>query len=243
MALGININFSPERGEQINGRLLALQVEIGGCVIYVADNEIRWEPEPHEWPKDVDEEVHMVLLINVVDKLIEFEVIDPTQDEYVLSTSDLGEKDGPWADGFHAGFRNGIAFRNNSIPALQAALSEAEGKVKEEATRANCYADENHVLRNLRDKLGPFLQSTGDGIANIFDQLEKGNWVDDHGHLVKNNVHMLAMQSILLAIMHFRSDHLDYEKVDIPLDAKPTPCSGPGCPETWEGSDAFPSNG
>lgn len=205
MKYGILITAAVNRIEQINARLLAAQCEIGGCIVYVGDSTLRWEVAE-------DESDGFEFVTAILDILIEMEVFDPAVDQYEISGEENHGGEYTWSAGFAHGFKNGLAFRNNSIPALQHALNEAEGKVKEEATRANCYADENHVLRNLRDKLGPLLQSTGDGIANIFDQMQKGNWVDDHGHRVENNIHMLAMQSILLAIMHFRTDHLDYEK-------------------------------
>lgn len=241
MGLGINITFTPDRAEQINGRLLALQVEIGGCVLYVADNEIRWEPDDL-WAHCFD------TLCQALDKMVEFEVFDPAVDEFKMDEPSDGDQraGATWSNGFQAGFKNGLAFRNNSIPALQASLSEAEAKIA--ALNMGAASDRDDILRlqneardllAVRDKVDTLLQQTGDGIAKVFDQLTKGNWVDDHGHPVANNAHMLAMQNVLLAIMHFRADHLDYEKVSVP----PTPCTEPGCVDTWEGSDAFPTNG
>lgn len=61
-------------------------------------------------------------------------------------------------------------------------------------------------------ELKPLLQNIGDGIANMFDQLVKGNWRDDHDHDVKMNVHMLNLQDVLKQIMRFRADYLDYSE-------------------------------
>ena len=61
-------------------------------------------------------------------------------------------------------------------------------------------------------ELKPLLQNIGDGIANMFDQLVKGNWRDDHDHDVKMNVHMLNLHDVLKQIMRFRADYLDYSE-------------------------------
>ncbi len=61
-------------------------------------------------------------------------------------------------------------------------------------------------------ELKPLLQNIGDGIVNMFDQLVRGNWRDDHDHDVKMNVHMLNLQDVLKQIMRFRADYLGYSE-------------------------------
>jgi hypothetical protein len=75
-------------------------------------------------------------------------------------------------------------------------------------------AAERDRLALANAELKPLLQNIGDGIANMFDQLVKGNWRDDHDHDVKMNVHMLNLQDALKQIMRFRADYLDYSEPD-----------------------------
>lgn len=64
-----------------------------------------------------------------------------------------------------------------------------------------------------RQELEELLQNTGDGIANLFTQLMKGNWVDDHGHDVKLNKAMVDMKKVIVDIMKFREKYLNYETI------------------------------
>ena len=73
-------------------------------------------------------------------------------------------------------------------------------------------AAERDRLALANAELKPLLQNIGDGIANMFDQLVKGNWRDDHDHDVKMNVHMLNLHDVLKQIMRFRADYLDYSE-------------------------------
>ncbi len=73
-------------------------------------------------------------------------------------------------------------------------------------------AAERDRLVKANAELKPLLQNIGDGIANMFDQLVKGNWRDDRDHDVKMNVHMLNLQDVLKQIMRFRADYLDYSE-------------------------------
>lgn len=47
-------------------------------------------------------------------------------------------------------------------------------------------------------------QDIGDAICAVFDQMERGNWQDDHGHPVRNNMAMLRLKDVLAAMIAFR---------------------------------------
>lgn len=48
------------------------------------------------------------------------------------------------------------------------------------------------------------IQQFGDAATNVFEQMLKGNWKDDHGHDVKNNVHMMALADAVRTAIAFR---------------------------------------
>ena len=64
------------------------------------------------------------------------------------------------------------------------------------------------------------VNSVGDKIADLLDQLVKGNWVDELGHPVKNNIQMLNMKSALIELGEFRADHLGYTAFSNDLTGK-----------------------
>lgn len=72
--------------------------------------------------------------------------------------------------------------------------------------------DEKKVL----DKL---VTETGNRIAAVIDQMLKGNWVDDMGHNVVDNVAMLDMRYALRDLGIYRAQHLGYAPFDL-SDAK-----------------------
>ena len=45
----------------------------------------------------------------------------------------------------------------------------------------------------------------GDGVANVFEQLEKGNWTDDHGHDVRMNKAMADLVVLMKRAMKHRA--------------------------------------
>lgn len=51
-------------------------------------------------------------------------------------------------------------------------------------------------LKEIHD-LHALVLSMGDAIADVITQMLKGNWVDDHGHPVTNNVAMIALGNSL----------------------------------------------
>lgn len=120
---GINIVLTPDRAEGINMRLLAAQCEIGGCVIYVSNTLIRWEPE-------TGENTALEVVIEALDTLVQLEVVDPTLDVCVLADDGV-PRPAAWGDGFHHGFRNGLEFRNASVSALRTALNDTEAALSE----------------------------------------------------------------------------------------------------------------
>ena len=57
------------------------------------------------------------------------------------------------------------------------------------------------------------IQEMGDALAHVMDQMLKGSWKDDHGHDVKNNVHMNNAARTLRRVMKFRTEHMNYSDV------------------------------
>lgn len=62
----------------------------------------------------------------------------------------------------------------------------------------------------LEGEISQLLQQTGDGIADLFEQMSQGNWRDDHGHDVKLNAAMINLKDVLRDIMVFRTLYLRY---------------------------------
>ncbi|MBT1154314.1 hypothetical protein J1C56_01780 [Aminobacter anthyllidis] len=60
------------------------------------------------------------------------------------------------------------------------------------------------------EKTEHLLQTVGDGIVAMFEQMIKGNWRDDHDHDVKMNVAMMNLQTVVQEVMEFRTEHLGY---------------------------------
>lgn len=135
----IYITTTAERIEPINARLLAAQVEIGGCIVYVGDLALSWEPEGTNTLEDAAQ---------VLDTMIALGVFDPTLDMFSISADYSGNRGDTWTAGFRAGMANGLAFRNTSVDALQRALMEAELALKDEKARADILSDENHLLKH-----------------------------------------------------------------------------------------------
>lgn len=60
------------------------------------------------------------------------------------------------------------------------------------------------------EKTEHLLQTVGDGIVAMFEQMIEGNWRDDHDHDVKMNVAMMNLQTVVQEVMEFRTEHLGY---------------------------------
>lgn len=57
------------------------------------------------------------------------------------------------------------------------------------------------------------IQEMGDSLAHIFDQMLKGKWVDELGHDVQKNVHMINAGVVLRRVMSFRTEKMGYTDV------------------------------
>lgn len=70
--------------------------------------------------------------------------------------------------------------------------------------------------------LEKLLQRTGDDIANVLEQMDKGNWTDSLGHHARNNRRIHEIAACLILIGGFRSRYLNYlEMVGLPDDDHP----------------------
>ena len=49
------------------------------------------------------------------------------------------------------------------------------------------------------------IQDFGDKVSDMFEQLIKGNWIDDNDHAVANNSSMIALKSILVEAIEHRA--------------------------------------
>lgn len=68
----------------------------------------------------------------------------------------------------------------------------------------------------MDDELKELLQSTGDRVAALIEQMLKGNWVDDMGHQVRRNKAMDDLKYVLKDIGDFRAKHLGYDAFTLP---------------------------
>ena len=94
----------------------------------------------------------------------------------------------------------------------EASKDEMGREIDRRGAVIDALTEERDRLVKANAELKPLLQNIGDGIVNMFDQLVRGNWRDDHDHDVKMNVHMLNLQDVLKQIMRFRADYLDYSE-------------------------------
>ena len=49
-----------------------------------------------------------------------------------------------------------------------------------------------------RDVFYELVERFGDAVTDMFDQMDRGNWVDDHGHDVRMNAQMRALIPIVV---------------------------------------------
>ncbi len=49
----------------------------------------------------------------------------------------------------------------------------------------------------------------GNATVNVFDQMLKGEWIDDHGHKVYNNVAMIQLGGALTAATKFAAENFE----------------------------------
>ncbi len=60
------------------------------------------------------------------------------------------------------------------------------------------------------EDIKPMLQNVGDAIANMFEQMVKGDWKDSMGHSVQQNQQMCLLGEQLMAMVKWRAKYLDY---------------------------------
>ena len=75
--------------------------------------------------------------------------------------------------------------------------------------------NQENSLIDMEAALKPLLQKTGDSIADMLEQMLKGNWRDDHGHDVKMNATMITLKVVLIALGMFREEYLGYPTFDL----------------------------
>ena len=63
--------------------------------------------------------------------------------------------------------------------------------------------DVEAIKRDMRD----MMQDTGDAIADVFNQMIKGNWKDDHDHDVRMNRAMCRLKDVLAAMIEYRKSN------------------------------------
>lgn len=56
---------------------------------------------------------------------------------------------------------------------------------------SDALAESQATHEELLEALG----NLGDGVTDMFEQLTRGNWVDDHGHSVLLNAQMIALEN------------------------------------------------
>ena len=181
------ISFSQEASKEEMGREIDRRGAVIDALTEERDRLKQWQADQVE----VNEEAKALITeLNADKKALEAE-------------RDRLERDRDfWKEQFQVETRYRIELADKGT--LQA-LTDANSRMeKAEAER------DRLALANA--ELKPLLQNIGDGIANMFDQLVKGNWRDDHDHDVKMNVHMLNLQDVLKQIMRFRADYLDYSE-------------------------------
>ena len=49
------------------------------------------------------------------------------------------------------------------------------------------------------------IQRFGQGVTDMFEQMTRGNWIDDHGHNVKLNATMISLMPIVQAAIDYRA--------------------------------------
>ena len=66
-------------------------------------------------------------------------------------------------------------------------------------------ADRIEALEAEVERLRAVLETAGDAICDVFEQMRRGNWQDDHGHFVMNNTAMLQLKEALAAMIAVRA--------------------------------------
>ncbi len=75
------------------------------------------------------------------------------------------------------------------------------------ASEEGCAGDWRHAMTDAPiTSLENAVQQMGDRVADMFEQMNKGNWIDDHGHDVRMNRAMMDLLGTMNAVMRFRTD-------------------------------------
>ncbi len=69
----------------------------------------------------------------------------------------------------------------------------------------------NAKLIGISPAMWDLIAETGDAIADVFEQLLRGNWVDDHGHRVNQNSAMAILKDRLNDAIALRAPLIDME--------------------------------
>lgn len=111
MSLAIQITGTKERIEEIGKRMILAQCHMGGTAIFLSETMLLYMPDDGNG------------VGQACDDLVKYDVYDPIQDDAVLV-----EADG--TPGFVAGYQHGFIacsrLRQESVDALQRALTDAE---------------------------------------------------------------------------------------------------------------------
>lgn len=59
-------------------------------------------------------------------------------------------------------------------------------------------------LKRDKEKLTSFINRFGDKATDVFDQMLKGQWVDDHGHYVWLNISMIELKQVIEDVLDNR---------------------------------------
>ena len=60
------------------------------------------------------------------------------------------------------------------------------------------------------------LNLVGDKVVDMFEQMGKGNWTDDHGHDVKMNVAMIALLEAMHKAYAYRQKRIEAAEAGAP---------------------------
>ena len=66
--------------------------------------------------------------------------------------------------------------------------------------------NEYDALTKQRDGLLDLVNEFGDSVTDMFEQMTRGSWIDDHGHSVLSNTQMLALQKVVTKAMLMLAD-------------------------------------
>lgn len=135
MSLAIQITGTKERIEEIGKRMILAQCHMGGTAIFSSETMLLYMPDDGDG------------VGQACDDLVKYDVYDPIQDNAVLV-----EADG--TPGFVAGYQHGFVacskLRQESVDALQRALTDAEQTLLDREELISSLRAANAELTTLR---------------------------------------------------------------------------------------------